>query len=131
METEIWIPCQVELDTSRKKPKWAYVATVDVTDGLEEGATVALYFRQRDGVMLMAYGKVVRRLKDGTLRIKIPWFVGATLAERAGVDVGEINGRVYIHDCAVQYEIVEEAAEAEEEKESGGGIRIRPVIDED
>jgi hypothetical protein len=126
--SEVWIPCQVELDTTRRKPKWAYVATVDVTDGLEEGTTVALYFRQRDGVVLLAYGKVMRALKDGTIKIKIPWFVGATLAERAGVNVGEVNGKIVIHDCAVQYEIVEEA---EEEKESGGGIRIKPLIGEE
>jgi hypothetical protein len=130
MEAGVWVPCQVEIDTGRKKPRWAHIATVDVTDELEEGAAVVLYFRQRDGVVLVAYGRVVRRLKDGTVRIKIPWFVGATLAERANVNVGEISGKVYIHDCAIQYEIVEEAAEAEEEKESGGGIRIKPVIDE-
>jgi len=128
--SEVWIPCQVELDTSRKKPRWVYVTTVDVTDELEEGASVALFFRQRDGVVLMAYGRVARKLKDGTVKIKVPWFVGATLAERGGVNVGEITGKILIHDCAVQYEIVEEA-EAEEEKESGGGIRIKPVIDEE
>ncbi len=129
--SEIWIPCQVELDTSRKKPRWAYITTVDVTDGLAEGATVALYFKQRDGVILLAYGRVVRRLRDGSVKIKVPWFVGATLAERAGVNIGEVSGRVYIYDCAVQYEVVEEAAEAEEEKESGKGIRIKPVVDEE
>ena len=127
--SEIWVPCMVELDTSRQKPRWAYVTTVDVTDGLEEGTTVALYFRQRDGVVLLAYGKVVRVLKDGTVKIKIPWFVGATLAERAGVNIGEVNGKIFIHDCAAQYEVVEEAEEAE--KEGGGGIRIKPVIDEE
>jgi hypothetical protein len=126
--SEVWVPCQVELDTTRQKSRWAYVTTVDATDGLEEGATVALYFRQRDGVVLMAYGKVVRRLKDGTVKIKIPWFVSATLAERGGVNVGEITGKILIHDCAVQYEVVEEA---EEEKESGGGIRIKQVVDEE
>jgi len=129
--SEIWVPCMVELDTSRQKPRWAYVTTVDVTDGLEEGTTVALYFRQRDGVVLLAYGKVVRVLKDGTVKIKIPWFVGATLAERAGVNIGEVNGKIFIHDCAAQYEVVEEAEEAEKESESGGGIRIKPVIDEE
>jgi hypothetical protein len=129
--SEVWIPCQVELDTSRKKPRWAYVVTVDVTDGLEEGTTVALYFKQRDGVVLMAYGRVARRLKDGTVKIKVPWFVGASIAERAGVNVGEITGKILIYDCAVQYEVVEEAAEAEAEKESGGGIRVKPVIDEE
>ena len=131
MEAEVWIPCQVELDTSRKKPRWAHVTTVDVTDGLEEGTTVALYFKQRDGVVLMAYGRVVRRLKDSTMRIKVPWFIGATLAERAGINVGEITGKIVVYDCAVQYHVVEEAAEAEEERESGRNIRIRPVIDEE
>jgi hypothetical protein len=131
MEAEVWIPCQVEIDTSRKKPRWAHVTTVDVTDGLEEGTTVALYFKQRDGVVLMAYGRVVRRLKDDTVKIKVPWFIGATLAERAGINVGEITGKIVIYDCAVQYHVVEEAAEAEEERESGGNIRIRPVIDEE
>jgi len=131
MEAEVWIPCMAEVDTSKKKPRWAHVTTVDVTDGLGEGATLALYFKQRDGVVLMAYGKVVRRLKDGTMRIKVPWFVGATLAERAGINVGEITGKIVIYDCAVQYHVVEEAAETEEEKESGGGIRIKPVIDEE
>jgi len=130
MEAEVWIPCQVEIDTSKRKPRWAHVTTVDVTDGLEEDATVALYFRQRDGVVLMAYGRVVRRLKDGMVRIKVPWFVGATLAERASINVGEIAGRIVIYDCAIQYHVVEEAAEAEEERESGGGIRIKPVVDE-
>ena len=129
IETEVWIPCQVEVDTSRRKPRWAHVTTVDVTDGLVEGTAVALYFKQRDGVVLMAYGKVVRRLKDGTLRIKVPWFVSATLAERGGVNVGEITGKILIHDCAVQYHVVEE--EAEEEKESGRCIRIKPVIDKE
>ncbi len=129
--SEVWIPCMVEVDTSRKKPRWSYVTTVDVTDGLEEGATVALYFKQRDGVVLMAYGKVVRVLGDGSVRIKVPWFAGATLAERAGINVGEVSGKILIHDCAVQYEVVEEAAEAEAERESGGGIRVKPVIDEE
>jgi hypothetical protein len=129
--SEVWVPCQVELDTTRQKSRWAYVTTVDATDGLEEGVTVALYFRQRDGVVLMAYGRVVRVLKDGSVRIKIPWFVGATLAERAGINVGEVSGVIYIHDCAVQYEVVEEAAEAEAERKSGGGIRVKPVIDEE
>ena len=131
METGIWIPCMAELDTSKKKPRWAYIIAVDVTDGLEEGATLALYFKQRDGVVLMAYGKVARRLKDGAVKIKIPWFVGATLAERAGMNVGEIAGRIVIYDCAVQYHVVEEAEEVEEEKESGGGIRVRPIISEE
>jgi len=129
--SEVWIPCQLELNTSRQKPRWAYITMIDVTDELDEGTTLALYFRQRDNVILLAYGKVVRRLRDGSVRIKVPWFVGATLAERAGINVGEVSGRVYIHDCAVQYEVVEEAAEEEEEKESGGGIRIKPVIDEE
>jgi hypothetical protein len=128
MEAVVWVPCQVELDAGRKKPRWAYVTTVDVTDGLEEGATLALYFKQRDDVVLLAYGKVVRRLKDGSLKIKIPWFVGATLVERAGVNVGEVSGRIVIYDCAVQYEVVEEA---EEEKENGRGIRVKPVINEE
>jgi len=131
METGIWIPCMAEVDTSKKKPRWAYIIAVDVTDGLEEGATLALYFRQRDGAVLMAYGRVVRRLKDGAVKIKIPWFVGATLAERAGINVGEIAGRIVIHDCAVQYHVVEEAEEAEEERESGGGIRVKPAISEE
>ena len=129
--SEVWVPCQVELNTSGQKHKWAYVAAVDVTDGLAVGATVALFFRQRDGVVLIAYGKVVRRLRDGTVKIKIPWFVGAALAERGGVNVGEINGKILIHDCVIRYEIVEEAEEAEEEKEGGGGIRIKPVIDKE
>jgi hypothetical protein len=118
----------VELNTAKKKPRWAHIITVDVTDGLEEGAALALFFRQRDGVVLFAYGRVVQRLKDGTVKIKIPWFVGAALAERAGVNIGEITGKILIHDCAVQYEVVEEA---EEEKEGGGGIRIKPVVTEE
>jgi hypothetical protein len=120
----------VELDTTRKKPRWAYVTTVDVTDRLTEGTTLALFFRQRDGVVLLAYGKVVRRLRDGSVKIKVPWFIGATLAEHAGINVGEISGKIYIHDCAIQYEVVEEAEE-EEEKESGGGIRVKPVVTEE
>jgi hypothetical protein len=129
--SEVWIPCMLELDANRKRPRWAYVVTVDVTDGLAEGATLALFFRQRDGVVLHAYGKVVRRLKDGTVRIKVPWFVGAALAERSGVNVGEVAGKILIHDCAIQYEIVEEEDEAEEERESGGGIRVKPVVTEE
>jgi hypothetical protein len=129
--SEFWIPCQLEINTTRRKPRWAHVTTVDVTDGLAEGAALALYFRQRDGVVLIAYGKVVRRLKDGAVKIKIPWFVGTTIAERAGINVGEVTGKIYIHDCAVQYEIVEEAEEAEEEKESGGGIRIKPILSDE
>lgn len=128
MGANVWAPCRVELNTAKKKPRWAHIITVDVTDGLEEGAALALFFRQRDGVVLFAYGRVVQRLKDGTVKIKIPWFVGAALAERAGVNIGEITGKILIHDCAVQYEVVEEA---EEEKEGGGGIRIKPVVTEE
>jgi hypothetical protein len=120
-----------ELDTSRQKPRWAHVITVDVTDGLEEGTTLALHFLQRDGVVLLAYGRVVRRLRDGTMKIRIPWFVGATLAERGGINVGEITGKILIYDCALQYEVVKEAEEAEEEKEGGGGIRIKPVLSDE
>ncbi len=121
MEAAGWAPCKVELNTQRKKPRWAYVVVADVTGELREDTKVALYFRQRDGTVLVAYGEVVRVLKDGTVRIRIPWFVAASLAAWAGVNIGEVSGRVELYECAVQYEILEEEAE-----ESGGrGIRVK------
>jgi len=125
MEVPVWLPCKVELAAQKKKPKWAYVTVVDVVGELREDTAVALYFRQQDGNVVVATGEVVRVLKDGTAKIRIPWFVGASLAEWAGVSVAEASGKITIYSCAVQYEVLEEA---EEEK---GGIRIKPVIDEE
>jgi len=110
----------------RKKPKWAYVTLVDVTDELKEDMTAALYFRQRDGSVLVAVGEVVRVLRDGAVKIRIPWFVGASLAEWAGVSVAEARGKITFYNCAVQLEILEE--EAEEER---GGIRVKQVVDDE
>jgi hypothetical protein len=117
----------VELDTQRKKPRWAYVVVADVTGELREDMKVALYFRQRDGTVLVAYGEVVRVRRDGTVRIRIPWFVAASLATWASVNVAEAGGRVELYECAVQYEILEEAAE-----EGGGrGVRVKQALEEE
>jgi hypothetical protein len=116
----------VELSTQRKKPKWAYVTVADAVGELREGVAVALYFRQQDGNVIVAVGEVVRVLRDGTAKIRIPWFVGASLAEWAGVNIAEARGRITLYNCAVQYQAVEEAAE-----EGGRGIRVKPVLDEE
>jgi hypothetical protein len=126
MEATGWAPCKVVLDTQRKKPRWAYIVIVDVTGELRENMRVALYFRQRDGTVLVARGDVVRVLKDGVARIRIPWFAAASLAAWAGVNVAEAGGRVELYECAVQIEILEEEAEAE-----GGGIRVRQALEEE
>jgi len=125
MEVSVWIPCKVELAAQRKKPKWAYVVLVDVTGELREGMAVALYFRQQDGNVLVATGEVVRALKDGAVKIRIPWFVGASLAEWAGVNIAEASGKIAVYNCALQYQVVEEA---EEER---GGIRVKQVADDE
>ena len=109
----------------RKKPKWAYVTLVDVTGELKEDMTAALYFRQRDGTVLAAHGEVVRVLKDGTVKIRVPWFVAASLAVWAGIDIAEASGRVELYECAAQYEILEETAEER------GGIRIKQVAEDE
>jgi hypothetical protein len=117
----------VTLDTQKKKPRWAHAVVADVTGELKEGASVALYFRQRDGTVLVAYGEVVKALKDGTVKIRIPWFVAASLAEWAGMNVGKVGGRIELYECAVQLEILEETAE-----EGGGrGLRIKQVAEDD
>jgi hypothetical protein len=125
MEVPVWIPCKVELAARKKKPKWAYVTLVDVTGELREDTSVALYFRQQDGNVLVATGEVVRTLKDGTVKVRIPWFVGASLAEWAGVSIAEASGKITIYNCALQYEILEEEAEER------GGIRIRQVAEDE
>jgi hypothetical protein len=127
MEVPVWLPCRVELAVQRKKPRWAYLTLVDVAGELKEDMTAALYFRQRDGSVLVAVGEVVRVLKDGAVKIRIPWFVAASLAEWAGVSIGEVSGRVELYECAVQYEILEEAAG------EGGvrGLRIKQVAEDE
>ena len=120
----MWIPCKVELAARKKKPKWAYVTLVDVTGELREDMSVALYFRQQDGNVLAATGEVVRVLKDGTVRIRLPWFAAASLAEWAGVSIAEASGKITIYNCALQYEILEEAEER-------SGLRVRQIAEDE
>ena len=120
------MPCRLELAVQRKKPRWAYVTLVDVAGELKEDMAVALYFRQQDGTVLAAHGEVVRVLKDGTVKIRVPWFVAASLAAWAGIDITEAGGKITFYNCAIQYEILEEAAE-----EKRGGIRVKPLLDEE
>jgi hypothetical protein len=124
MEATAWLPCKVELAAQRKKPKWAYVTVVDVAGELREDMSVALYFRLQDGSVIVSTGVVVRVLKDGTVKIRVPWFVGASLAEWAGVNIAEASGKIMIYSCAMQYEILEEVGE-------GGGIRVKQVLEEE
>jgi hypothetical protein len=124
MEVPVWIPCKVELAARKRKPKWAYVTIADVAGELREGMSVMLYFRQQDGNVLVATGEVVRVMKGGVVRIRTPWFVAASLAEWAGVSIAEASGKIAVYNCALQYEILEEA----EEK---GGIRIRQVAEDE
>ena len=120
----MWSPCKVELAARRKKPKWAYVTFVNVAGELREGVAVALYFRQQDGNVLVATGEVIRTMKDGSVKVRIPWFVAASLAEWAGVSIAEASGKITIYNCALKYEILEEAEER-------GGIRIRQVAEDE
>ncbi len=126
MEATAWAPCKVELAAQRKKPKWAYVTFIDVTGELREDMSVVLYFRQQDGSVLVAAGEVARVMKDGTVKIRIPWFVGASLVEWAGVNIAETSGKITIYSCAVYVEILEEEAE-----EKGGRIRVKQVTEEE
>jgi len=121
----VWSPCKVELTARRKKPKWAYATFVDVAGELKEGMAVALYFRQQDGNVLVATGEVARVMKDGSVKVRIPWFVAASLAEWAGTSIAEASGKITIYNCALQYEILEEEAEER------GGIRIRQVAEDE
>ncbi len=126
MEITAWAPCKVELAAQKKKPKWAYVTFIDVTGELREGMSVALYFKQQDGTVLVAAGEVARVMKDGTAKIRIPWFVGASLAEWAGVNIAEASGKIAVYSCAVQCQILEEA-----EERGGRGVRIKQVAEEE
>lgn len=127
MEANAWAPCKVVLDTQKKKPRWAHVAVVDVTGELKEDMAVALYFRRRDGTVLVAYGEVVQVLRDGTVKIRVPWFVAASLAAWSGINIGEVSGRIELYECAVQYEIWEETA-----GEGGGwGLRVKQALEEE
>jgi len=123
MEVPVWIPCKVELAAQRKKPRWAYVTIADVAGELREDMSVALYFRQQDGNVLVATGEVVRVMKDGVVKIRIPWFVAASLAEWAGISIAEASGKIAVYNCALQYEILEEEAEER------GGLRIRQIAE--
>ena len=120
----MWSPCKVELVARRKKPKWAYVTLIDVAGELREDMVVALYFRQQDSNMLVATGEVVRVMKDGSVKVRIPWFVAASLAEWAGASIAEASGKITIYNCALQYEILEETEER-------GGIRIRQAAEDE
>jgi hypothetical protein len=108
---EGWALCKIELNTQRRKPKWAYVILLDVTGMLREDMAVVLYFRGRDGTVFVAHGDVVRVLRGGSVKIKIPWFAGAALAENAGVSIGEAAGKVVIYSYAIQYAPLKEAEE--------------------
>jgi ribosomal protein L15 len=127
MEVAVWAPCKVELAAQRKKPKWAYVTVADVTGELKEDMDVALFFRQQDGSVVVATGEVARVMKDGAVRIRIPWFVGASLAAWAGINIAEAGGKIELYNCAVQIEILEEA----EEEGRGRGLRIKHIAEEE
>lgn len=126
MEAAVWAPCKIELTAQRKKPKWAYVTVADVTGELREGMSLALYFRQQDGGVVVVAGEVVRVMKDGAVKIRIPWFAAASLAAWGGVNIAEAGGKVELYNCAVQLEILEEA-----EEERGRGVRVRQVLEEE
>jgi predicted metal-binding membrane protein len=125
MEAAGWAPCKAVLDTQKKKPRWAHVVLADATGELREGMSVALYFKQRDGTVIVAYGEVVKVRKDGTVRVRVPWFVAASLAAWAGVNIAEAGNKVELYECAVQVEILEEAAEER------GGFRVKQALEEE
>jgi hypothetical protein len=106
---EGWALCKIELYAQRRKPKWAYVTLLDVAGALKEDMAVVLYFRSRDGTVFVAHGDVVRVMRDGSVKIRIPWFAGAALAENAGINISEAAGKVAIYSYAVQYTPLEEA----------------------
>jgi hypothetical protein len=120
---EGWALCKIELYAQRRKPKWAYVTLLDVAGALKEDMSVVLYFRSRDGTVFVAHGDVVRVMRDGSVKIRIPWFAGAALAENAGVNISKAAGKVVIYSYAVQYAPLEEAEEE-------GGIRVSQTLEE-
>jgi hypothetical protein len=120
---EGWALCKIELDVQRRKPKWAYVTLLDVTGMLKEDMAVVLYFRNRDGTVFVAHGDVVRVMRDGSVKIRIPWFAGTALAENAGVSIGEAADKVVIYSYAVQYAPLEEA-------EAAPRLRVSQALEE-
>ncbi len=96
---EVWRPCQIELNTKRRRPRFAYVTFAGGAEGLEEGMEVVLYFKLRGGVVAAAVGEVVKVSRGGAVRVRVPHFVGVSAAEWSGADVG---GRITIQECKVQ-----------------------------
>jgi hypothetical protein len=96
---EAWVPCWVELDAGRRRPRFAYITFAGAAGGLEKGMEVLLYFKLRDGTVGLAVGEVVKVLRGGAVKVRVPHFVGASAAEWSGVDIG---GRIVIQECRVQ-----------------------------
>ena len=120
---EGWALCKIELYAQRRKPKWAYVTLLDVAGALKEDMSAVFYFRSRDGPVFVVHGDVMRVMRDGSVKIRIPWFAGAALAENAGVSIGEAAGKVVIYSYAVQYAPLEEA-------EAAPRLRVSQALEE-
>ncbi len=99
---EAWVPCQIELNTKRWRPRFAYVTFAGGAEGLEEGMEVVLYFKLRGGVVAAAVGEVVKISKSGAVRVRVPHFVGVSAAEWSGVDISGATGRFIIQECRAQ-----------------------------
>jgi len=96
---EAWYPCRIELDAGKRRPRYAYITFAGAAGGLEKGMEVLLYFKLRDGTVAAAVGEVVKVLKNGAVKVRVPHFVGVSAAEWSGTDAG---GRIVIRECRVQ-----------------------------
>jgi hypothetical protein len=97
---EAWGPCWVELNTGKRRPRCAYVAFASAAGGLKRGTEVLLYFKLRGGTAAAAVGEVVKALRSGAVKVRVPHFVGVSAAEWSGADVS--GGVVEIRECRAE-----------------------------
>jgi hypothetical protein len=98
---EAWVPCWVELNAGRRRPRYAYITFASAAGELKEGMEVLLYFKLR-GIVGLAVGEVVEVSRGGAVKVRVPHFVGASAAEWSGLDIDKAGGRIAVQECRVQ-----------------------------
>jgi hypothetical protein len=98
--TEAWGPCWVDLNARRRRPRYAYITFGGAVSGLEKGMEVLLYFRLRDGTVAVAVGEVVKVLRSGAVKVRVPHFVGVSAVKWSRADV--VGDAIVIRECRIE-----------------------------
>jgi hypothetical protein len=97
---EAWGPCLVDLNAGRRRPRYAYITFAGAAGRLKEGMEVLLYFKLRDGTVGLAVGEVVKVLRGGAVKVRVPHFVGVSAVKWSRADIS--GGVIEIRECRIE-----------------------------